>query len=66
MKSLGVLLVVLGAGSFILPMVGLQFRLMSIFGDAQPVVAVVAVLVGVVLLVISTMRGKATQGPQSS
>jgi hypothetical protein len=59
MKNLGVLLLVLGAGSFILPMLGLQFKLMRLFGDAQPIVAIIAVLLGAVLLGISFMRQKA-------
>lgn len=51
LKGFGVMLVVLGAGSFILPAMGLQFKVMSIFGDAQPIVAVIATIAGILLLV---------------
>lgn len=50
MRGLGGTLVILGAGSFVLPFFGLQFRVMNIFGSAQTAVAIVAVAAGLALL----------------
>jgi len=51
-------LLVLGLGAFVLPMVGLQFQLVSLLGPAQPIISLGAALVGVVLLFLSR-RGAA-------
>jgi hypothetical protein len=56
-------LVVLGVGAFILPYFGLQFRILSIFGEALPLVAGGIAVVGAVLLGFS-MR-TAPQAPQT-
>ena len=50
MKRLGWFLVILGVGSFILPLFGLQFKLMMLFGDS-PIVAIVMAIVGAIILV---------------
>ena len=50
-KGLGAMLVFLGAGSFLLPLVGLQFRIMNLFGSATPIIAI-ALIVGGILMVI--------------
>ena len=50
MARFGVMLLILGIGSFILPLFGMQFRLLAIFGDAQPIVALVMAALGGVLL----------------
>lgn len=56
MKRLGWLLVILGVGSFILPLFGLQFKLMMLFGDS-PIVAIVMAIVGAIILVVSSDDG---------
>ncbi len=58
MRSLGIWLTVLGVGSFILPMMGLQFRIMKIFGSSLPLVALFMAVVGIVLLVVSSLFGR--------
>ena len=63
MRSWGTWLVVLGVGAFILPYFGLQFRILSIFGEALPLVAGGIAVVGAVLLGFS-MR-TAPQAPQT-
>lgn len=50
MARFGIFLLILGLGSFILPLIGMQFRLMSIFGDAQRIVAIAMALLGSVML----------------
>ncbi len=59
LRSFGVLLFVLGVGSFILPMIGMQFRLISIFGPgSEPVVGGIAAVIGLVLIGVSVMGGR--------
>ncbi len=65
MKRLGVFLIIFGAGSFILPLFGLQFRLLSLFGNYTSIAAIIAVVVGVVLLIVSS-AGKSAQDDQGS
>jgi len=50
-KGLGAMLVFLGAGSFLLPLVGLQFRIMNLFGDATPIIAIALVIGGILMVV---------------
>jgi len=52
-KGIGVLLMGLGVGSFILPFFGLQFRIMSFFGGATWIIAVVMTLLGLGLIIKS-------------
>jgi hypothetical protein len=53
MRKWGLSLLVLGAFSFILPMFGMQFRLLALFGGAQPIVAVIFMIVGVLMFMMS-------------
>jgi hypothetical protein len=39
MRQWGIYLLIFGIGAFILPMVGLQFTILSVFGDSLPLVA---------------------------
>ena len=39
MRNTGIFLVILGVGAFVLPMFGLQFKILSLFGEATPMVA---------------------------
>jgi len=50
-KGWGVLLIVLGVGSFILPFFGVQFRILMLFGSFQWIVSIIIAIIGVVLLV---------------
>ncbi|HEX6266642.1 MAG TPA: hypothetical protein VFZ81_07060 [Burkholderiales bacterium] len=53
MRSTGIWLLVLGVGAFVLPYVGLQFKILSIFGEALPMVAGGMAVVGAVVLALS-------------
>lgn len=53
MRRLAVWLMILGIGSFVLPMMGSQFILMSFFGPYTPFVGGGMALVGLVMLVMS-------------
>jgi hypothetical protein len=58
----GVILLFLGIGSFILPLIGMQFRLLNIFGDDPAASAIVFIIAGAILVAI----GKARQrGPRA-
>ncbi|MBU1030734.1 MAG: hypothetical protein ABIC91_08720 [Nanoarchaeota archaeon] len=50
-KGLGVLLIVMGIGSFILPLFGLQFKLLILFGAYQWMVSILMAIIGIVLLI---------------
>ena len=53
MRSTGIWLVILGVGAFVLPYLGLQFKILSIFGDHLPMVAAGIAVVGAVVLGLS-------------
>lgn len=52
MKRVGISLIIFGAGGLILPLLGLQFRLLNILGTAQNSVPIVALITGIILLVV--------------
>ena len=51
MRTLGTYCLIFGVGSFVLPMVGLQFKLLSLFGSATPFVGLALIALGGVLFV---------------
>lgn len=53
MRQWGTWCLVFGLGSFVLPMVGLQFTLLSLFGESLPMVAAGLAVVGGGLLALS-------------
>jgi hypothetical protein len=63
MANLGVLLVVLGLGSLVLPLFNLQFRLMDIVDPYQPFVGIGVAVIGAVLIYLSMQRRKAVAAP---
>jgi hypothetical protein len=48
--SLGILLIVLGFGSLVLPLFNLEFTLMSIVEDYQPWAGIIVGIIGLALL----------------
>jgi hypothetical protein len=63
MRNSGIWLIVLGVGAFVLPYFGLQFKILSVFGDALPMVAGGVAVVGAVMLALSFRAG--SQAPQT-
>lgn len=59
MANLGVLLIVLGIGSLILPMFDIQFTLMTFVDPYQPFAGVVVAAVGAALLGLALQRRRA-------
>lgn len=62
MKGLGILLLALGIGSFVLPAMGMQFRLVQIFGQHQSLAGGIMAGVGAVLLVAGFLMDKKSEG----
>lgn len=65
MGRAGFWFLVLGVGSFILPKIGLQFRLMNLFGENQNIVAIILVVVGILLTIISRIQGNKSEQNQA-
>jgi hypothetical protein len=63
-KGFGVLLLALGIGSFILPAMGMQFKLVSIFGQYQGIAGGVMAAVGALLLVAGFLMDKKGGGAE--
>lgn len=59
MRNAGIWLLVLGAGSFLLPLIGLQFRILDLLGEARPLIAGVMAAAGAVMLALSFRGGAA-------
>jgi hypothetical protein len=62
MRSAGIWMVIIGVGAFILPYAGLQFKILSVFGEALPMVAGGLAAAGAVVLGLSFRNG-GTQAP---
>lgn len=56
MVGLGALLIILGIGSLLLPMFDIQFQIMSLLDDYQPIAGIVIAAVGAVLVFLGLQR----------
>lgn len=56
MISLGVLLVILGVGSLVLPNLGFQFRLMEIVDPYQPWAGIIVAALGLITILFGAQR----------
>ncbi|HEU4918336.1 MAG TPA: hypothetical protein VFT20_01270 [Candidatus Limnocylindrales bacterium] len=63
MASLGVLLLVLGVGSLLLPMFDIQFQIMTIVDPYQPFAGVVVAAVGAALIALALQRRRTAATP---
>ncbi|MGO1049254.1 hypothetical protein [Crossiella sp. CA198] len=54
----GILLLVLGVGSFVLPMIGFQFSLMSLIEDYQPWAGIGVAAVGALITIAFMLNRK--------
>jgi protein-S-isoprenylcysteine O-methyltransferase Ste14 len=59
MTAIGVLLVILGVGSLILPSFNLQFQLMEFVEPYQPWAGVVVAALGLILVLVAARRRRA-------
>jgi hypothetical protein len=58
MLRLGLLLVVLGLGSLLLPLLNLQFRIMELVDPYQPFAGLIVAAIGVALIYLATQRSR--------
>ena len=56
----GIFLIILGAGSLLLPQLGFQFRLMELLDGYQPYAGIVVAIIGAVLVFLGMNRSPAT------
>jgi hypothetical protein len=59
MTGFGVLLIILGLGSILLPMFNLQFRLMELVDPYQPFAGIIVALIGAALVYLGLQRTRA-------
>ncbi len=57
MVGWGIFLIILGAGSLLLPQIGIQFSLMELVDDYQPYAGIVVAIAGAALVLLGTNRG---------
>lgn len=62
MVGWGIFLIILGAGSLLLPSIGFGFQLMALVAAFQPYAGAIAALVGAAMLFIGMVRGRRTDG----
>lgn len=60
MVGWGIFLIIIGAGSLLLPSLGIQFRLMELLDDYQPYAGIVVAVIGAGLVLLGMNRGSTT------
>jgi len=63
-KSIGAYLLLFGIGTFILHAMGMEFRLMRVFGENQNLAAAGMTVLGAILYVIGMKQGAASSEEQ--
>lgn len=63
LKSWGITLMFIGAAGFLLPLIGMQFRLLSLLGDG-PAGRLVVAGIGLVLFLIGSAKGQGSSKAQ--
>ena len=66
MVGWGIFLIILGAGSLLLPSLGFQFQLMELVDDYQPYAGIVVAIVGAGLVLLGMNRGSTATTVQTS
>lgn len=61
MRSIGTWLLILGIGSFVLPLFGLQFKLLNAAGEGAPYIGLGAAVLGGLLLGVSFLMPPPSQ-----
>lgn len=56
MVGWGIFVIILGAGSLLLPQLGIQFRLMELVDDYQPYAGIVVAIIGAGLVLLGMNR----------
>jgi hypothetical protein len=58
LRNIGFLLLLLGASSFLFPLIGLNSRIMLLFGEHQKIAAIAFLAVGAILFGLSFRKKK--------
>jgi len=66
MVGWGIFLIILGAGSLLLPLLDYQFTLMELVDDFQPWAGIVVAIIGAAMVLFGMSRGQATAGGAST
>jgi hypothetical protein len=66
MVGWGVFLIILGAGSLLLPLLDYQFTLMELLDDFQPWAGIVVAVIGAAMVLFGMSRSQATAGGAST
>ena len=66
MVGWGIFLIILGAGSLLLPSLGFQFQLMELLDDYQPYAGIVVAIIGAGLILLGMNRGSDATTVQTS
>jgi hypothetical protein len=53
MRQWGMWLLIFGVGSFVLPMFGLQFKILNVFGESLPLIAGAMAVAGIAMVGMS-------------
>jgi uncharacterized membrane protein len=61
---LGILLLILGLGTFVLRTFDYEFRILSWADDYQPWLSIGLAVLGLVMVIVSLMRRRSAQQPQ--
>jgi hypothetical protein len=62
MVGWGIFLIILGAGSLLLPLLDYQFTLMELVDDYQPWAGIVVAVIGAAMVLFGMSRSQATTG----
>jgi hypothetical protein len=65
MVGWGIFLIIIGAGSLVLPMLGYQFSLMELVDDYQPYAGIVVAIIGAALVMYG-MGGRSSSQPAAA
>jgi len=61
MTRWGIYLIIFGVISFVLPYLGLQLKLISVFGEAAPYIGGGLIVIGGILVVVGRSKASAAQ-----
>ena len=65
MVGWGIFLIILGAGSLLLPMIGFQFQLMELLDDFQPYAGIIVALIGAAMVFMGQRSSSDVAAPSS-
>lgn len=58
MLQIGVWLIILGILSFVYPLFGFQLKILSVFGEAAPLIGAAMAILGIVLVIVAARKNR--------